>query len=188
MEPARLQLARPLAPLLRNGGTAHPSVHNDRVALGYMGRWVSFAQDVMTMFHSTPITHQVPINKESENYVVGSELGLSGRFVRNLCDPVIQALMPLPEMSSVRFADIQALTHSDRVVPDVAFGLVVNPESSASLDNIFMVGEFKTPWTVNFHEMEINCPNPDPGLETLIGIPLLPTHIVTQSRLTFSNF
>ncbi|KAJ5823076.1 hypothetical protein N7447_005416 [Penicillium robsamsonii] len=121
------------------------------------------------MFHSTPFTHQVPINNESENYVVGSELGLSGRFVRNLCDPVIQALMPLSEMHSVRFADIQALTFSDRVIPDIAFGLVVNPESSASLGGTSMVGEFKTPWTVNFHEMEINCPNPHPRLETLIA-------------------
>lgn len=188
MEPAQVQLARPLVPLLRNGGTTHPSVHNDRVALGYMGHWVSFVQDVMTLFQSTPMNHQVPINNEFENYVVGSELGLSGRFVRNLCDPVMQALMPLPEMSSVRFADIQALTLSGRIVPDVAFGLVVNPESSASLDGISMVGEFKTPWTVTIHEMQINCPNPNPRLETLIGIPLPPTHIVIQSRLTFSHF
>ncbi|KAJ9483097.1 hypothetical protein VN97_g10317 [Penicillium thymicola] len=142
-----------------------------------MGHWVSFVQDVMTIFHSTPITHEVPINNESESYVVGSELGLSGRFVRNLCDPVIQALMPLPEMSSVRFADIQALSFSARVVPDVAFGLVVNPESSAFLDGISMVGEFKTPWTVDFHEMEINCPNPSPRLETLIG------QVATQMRM-----
>lgn len=94
----------------------HPSVHNDRVALGYMGHWAWFVQEVMTMFHSTQITHQVPINNESEKYAVGSELGLSGRFIRNICDPAIQALMPLPEMSSVRFADIQALTFSSRVM------------------------------------------------------------------------
>lgn len=44
MEPAQLQLARPLAPLQRNGGTTHPSVHNDRVALGYMELGLVYAR------------------------------------------------------------------------------------------------------------------------------------------------
>ncbi|KAJ5779246.1 hypothetical protein N7457_006966 [Penicillium paradoxum] len=169
MEPARSQLARPLPPLERNGGTLHPSVHTDRVALGYMGHWVSFVQDVMAMFHAAAITHQVPVHNESENYVVGSELGLSGRFVRNLCDPVIEALIPLPEMSSTRFADIQALTVHGTVIPDVAFGLVAQPEPLDSLARISMVGEFKTPWTVGLHQMDITRPNPDLRLENLIG-------------------
>jgi hypothetical protein len=152
-----------------------------------MGHWVSFLQDVMVLFKSTPMTHKVPINNESETYVVGNEPSLSGRFVRNLCDPVMQALMPLPQMSSVRFADIQALTPSGRIVPDIAFGRVVNQESSPSIDSIYMVGEFKTPWTVNVHDLNINCPNPNRRLETLIGIPLPPgTHIVMQFFPGFS--
>lgn len=80
----------------------------------------------MDMPQSTSITHEVFSNNETENYVVGSELGLSGRFVRNLCGAIIQALILLPEMSSVRFGDIKALTSSGGAVPDIAFGRVVD--------------------------------------------------------------
>ncbi|OQE07677.1 hypothetical protein PENVUL_c012G08578 [Penicillium vulpinum] len=176
MEPAVVQLARPLTSLARNGGTQHASIHNDRVALTYMQHWSSFLQETRTFFLSVHITHQVPIKDESEIYVVGSELGLSGRFVRNLCDPVMQALMPLDQMSSVRFADIQALTPSGRTVPDVTFGLV-NPSFPRSTTGLYMVGEFETPWTVDVDEMRINCPNPAPRLETLIG------QVVGQMRM-----
>lgn len=181
MEPARRQLARPLPPLERNGGIWRPSVHTDRMALGYMGHWSSFIQDVMNIFHSASITHQVPVHNESENYVVGSELGLSGRFLRNLCGPVIEALMPLAGMSSMRFVDFQALTVPGTTIPDVAFGLVARPEPSDSLGRISMVGEFKTPWTVELHHMDISHPNPDPRLERLIGTLSSPTYIVTQT-------
>lgn len=80
------------------------------------------------MFHSVPITHEVPVHVESENYVVASELDLAGRFLRNLCDPVIEAFILLPEVSSLRFVKIQALTVNITVIPDVTFDLVVRPE------------------------------------------------------------
>lgn len=131
-----------------------------------MGHWVSFTQAVMDMLRSTSIMHEVSMNKKNESYVVGCELGLSGRFVRNLCDPVIQALILLPEMYCVRFGDIQALT-SGGVVPDIAFDPVVDLESSSSIEDISLVGEFKTPWTVAFEHVEINRSNPHPRFENV---------------------
>lgn len=174
MEPARLQLARPLPALKRTGGgTIHPSVHADRVALGYMHHWSSFEDDVMHMFRSVSVTHEVPIHDESEHYVVGNELGLTGRFVRNLCGPVMAALRALPQMSSMHFADIQAFHIHGGVIPDLTFGLVARPEPFDPLDPfdpISMVGELETPWTVGLSQMDITSRTPDPCLESLIGI------------------
>ncbi|OQE16084.1 hypothetical protein PENFLA_c029G03807 [Penicillium flavigenum] len=167
MEPTRLQLARFVPHLIQHRGTIHSSVSNDRVALAYMGPWNSFVEEAMNLFQSTPLDHDVPIHNESEVYVVGSELGLSARFVRNLCDPVTEALRPLSQ-NSIRFGDIQALIPTARAVPDIAFGLL-DAHFTPSNEGIYMVGEYKTPWTVYAHQMTIDYPNPDPQLETLIG-------------------
>jgi hypothetical protein len=125
-------------------------------------------EEAMNLFQSTQLNHEDPIHNESEVYVVGSKLGISGRFVRNLCDPVTEALRPLSQ-TSVRFGDIQALIPTARAVPDIAFGLL-GTGFTASYKGIYMVGEYKTPWTVYPDEMIIDCANPDPRLETLIGI------------------
>ncbi|CAG8335172.1 unnamed protein product [Penicillium nalgiovense] len=167
MEPARLQLARPLPHLIQSYGTMHSSVSNDRVALAYMGPWNSFVEEAMNFFQSTQLNHEVPMHNESEVYVVGSKLGISGRFIRSLCDPVTEALRPLSQ-KSVRFGDIQAHIPTARAVPDIAFGLL-GAHFTPSNEGIYMVGEYKTPWTVYPHQMTIDCPNPDPQLETLIG-------------------
>ena len=58
----------------RSGDTVYPSLHTERVPLGYADHWVSFVQDVMAIFHSTPITHEVPIHKESEDRGTLSDL------------------------------------------------------------------------------------------------------------------
>lgn len=146
MESARAQLARPLPPLVQHRGTLPPSIHDDRVSLAYLGYWDSFMEEIMTLFRSTPLDHDVPIHNESEVYVGGSELGLTGRIIQNLCNPVMQALIPLPQMSSVRFGDIQSVIPASRVIPDVIFGLM-SPDAPSS-DSIYMVGEYKTFWTM----------------------------------------
>ncbi|OQE83628.1 hypothetical protein PENNAL_c0031G11923 [Penicillium nalgiovense] len=147
MEPARLQLARPLPHLIQSYGTMHSSVSNDRVALAYMGPWNSFVEEAMNLFQSTQLNHEVPMHNESEVYVVGSKLGISGRFIRSLCDPVTEALRPLSQ-KPVRFGDIQAHIPTARAVPDIAFGLL-GAHFTPSNEGIYMVGEYKTPWTVD---------------------------------------
>lgn len=73
-----------------------------------------------------------------ELYVVDNELGLSGRFIRNLCDQVMKAPKLLPNMRPMRFADIQAICHANGIVPDVSLGLVKNERTP---DNVCLVGE-----------------------------------------------
>ena len=170
MEPAQTQLARALPPLNLNFGTANSSIHSDRVSLAYMQQWDSFVRDAFDLFRQTPITHEVTIHDEDELYTVGNELGLTGRFIRNLCDPVIKALKPLLGMSSMRFADIQAICHASDVVPDVSLGLV---NSERTPDNVYLVGELKTSWTVPEAYMRLNQPNTSYHLEPLIGMSLL---------------
>ncbi|KAJ5279315.1 hypothetical protein N7478_004687 [Penicillium angulare] len=178
MEPAQEQLGRALAPLSRNLGTSHPSVSADRVALTYLVPWDSFAQDAFETFRLADISHNVPVNDESELYTVGNELGLSGRFVRNLCDPVMKALKPLPGMQSMRFADFQALSRSNDTVPDVCFGLIsIDP----SVDNVCLAGELKTPWTVEDTSLHLNTPR-SYHLEYLIG------RVVAQMRTSSLRF
>ncbi|KAJ5921427.1 hypothetical protein N7466_009753 [Penicillium verhagenii] len=72
--------------------------------------------------------------------------GLSGRLVGNLCDPVMRAIAPLEleGMEGIRFADFQALSTPEMAIPDVCLGLVSDPTP----ENVYLVGEFKTPWTV----------------------------------------
>jgi hypothetical protein len=99
MELAQVQLARALPPLRRNAGTSNdsnPSIHSDRLALTYMSPWHSFTTDAMQALQEGRLQHMVAFQDETELYTVGNELGLSGRFVRNVCDPVMKALKPLP--------------------------------------------------------------------------------------------
>ncbi|KAJ5822499.1 hypothetical protein N7447_004839 [Penicillium robsamsonii] len=136
MEPAQVQLAHPLPSLSFNFGTSDPSIHSERVSLEYMHQWNSFVQDAFGRFQRANITHQVDIHDENELYIVMNELGLSGRFVRNLCDPVMRALEPLSSMSSMRFADIQAITHMTNIIPNVSLG-PVNTERTP--DNVYLL-------------------------------------------------
>jgi hypothetical protein len=168
MEDTQNQLARPLPSLSRNFGTSNPSIHSERVSLMYMHQWNSFAQDAFDRFQRESLVHQVSIHDENELYTVGNELGLSGRFVRNLCDPVMRALEPLSSMSSMRFADIQAITYdTTSILPDVSLGLVT---TQCTPDNVYLVGELKTPWTFPEAHMRLGRPSTSHHLEPLIGI------------------
>ncbi|RHZ72395.1 hypothetical protein CDV55_108425 [Aspergillus turcosus] len=178
MEPAQTQLARAVPALQRNAGTTNPSIHNDRLALAFMSPWNSFVSDAFQVFQEAQINHQVPVHDETELYTVGNELGLSGRFVRNICDPVMKALKPLPRMASIRFADFQAISTSEQNVPDVCLGLIaVDPTP----DNVHLVGEFKTPWTIPDAHLHLNR-NTSYRLEPLIG------QLVAQMRMCSLRF
>lgn len=174
MELAQTQLARAVPSLLRNAGTSNQSIHSDRLALAFMSEWHSFQTDALRCFREARITHEVPIHDETEVYTVGNEIGVSGRFIRNICDPVMKALKPLHVMNEIRFADYQAISIPDDNIPDVCLGVVsVNPTP----DNVSLVGEFKTPWTSPDAFLHLNRPNTSYHLEPLIG--------ETQSILTY---
>ncbi|KAJ5675358.1 hypothetical protein N7462_008255 [Penicillium macrosclerotiorum] len=166
MELAQTQLARAVPPLRRNAGTSNPSISSDRLALTFMSEWHSFTREAFEAFQEAEITHEVPFHDETELYTVGNELGVSGRFVRNLCDPVMRALEPLQGMASIRFADFQAISTPEDVVPDVCLGLIaVDPTP----DNVHLVGELQTPWTIPDAYLHLNRPNTSYHLEPLIG-------------------
>jgi hypothetical protein len=75
-----------------------------------MSEWHSFSTDAFCCFQQADFSHQVRVHDETELYTVGNEIGVSGRFVRNICDPVMKALEALPGMGSIRFADFQAIS------------------------------------------------------------------------------
>lgn len=167
MELAKTQLARALPPLRRNAGTSNPSIHLDRLALTFMSPWRSFSTEAMQALQEARLDHLVPFHDETELYTVGNELGLSGRFVRNVCDPVMKALQPLPRMASIRFADFQAISTPEEIVSDVCLGLIATDPTPK---NVRVVGELKTPWTIPDVWLHLNQPS-SYHLEPLIGLP-----------------
>ncbi|KGO77680.1 hypothetical protein PITC_071640 [Penicillium italicum] len=166
MESAEDQLARPLTALSYLRGTVHPSRGHERLSVTYMRPWPEFIDDVKSRLHGIAFAHLIPLNDETEPYQVGSELGVTGRFVRNVCDPVVKAITPLPGMARITFADVQALACTGDVIPDVSLGLI---QAVADPANILMVGEIKTPWTTYLDNMRLNRPNEAIRLEPLMG-------------------
>ncbi|KAI2793392.1 hypothetical protein POX_b03447 [Penicillium oxalicum] len=179
MEPALIQLARPIPPLRQNARTANPSVHSDRLSLARMSEWRSFSEDALRAFHEAGITHEVPFQDETELYTVGTKHGVSGRFVRNLCDPVMRALAPLPGMESIRFADFPALSTSDDILPDICLGRIA---ADPTPDNVYLVGEIKTRWTIPEAYLHLNRPSASFRLEPLMG------QLVVQMRMCSVRF
>ncbi|KAF7117607.1 hypothetical protein CNMCM5793_006699 [Aspergillus hiratsukae] len=57
----------------------------------------------------------------------------------------MKALQPLQRMASIRFADFQAISTPEEIVPDVCLGLIATDPTP---DNVYLVGELKTPWTI----------------------------------------
>ncbi|CAG8947663.1 unnamed protein product [Penicillium salamii] len=179
MEPAQTQLARATPALSQNGRTSNPSIHSDRLSVAYMSLWSTFQRDAFRVFQEADIAHEVPLSDETELYTVGNELGLTGRFVRNVCDPVIKALELVPGMASIRFADFQAISTPQMTVPDVCLGLV-----ATGLDphNVYVVGEMKTPWTIVGTDLNINRHESSFRLEPLMG------QLVAQMRTCEARF
>jgi hypothetical protein len=183
MEPAQTQLARASPALSQHAGASNPSIHSDRLSLAYMSPWNTFVTDAYQVFQEAGITHEVQLNDETELYMIGNELGLTGRFVRNVCDPVIKALEPVPGMASIRFADLQAISTPEYTIPDVCLGLIATrPRPS----NVHLVGEVKTPWTILDEYLHLNRPNTSARLEPLIGLPAQYSLTFTSSSLTLS--
>lgn len=156
MESPRELLARGLPDLVQFGGTTTSSVSNERVCASYMHPWPDFSSQVLAACASLRFTADVSLTDtpEGDSYFVGSELGLTTRFARHVCEPVAKALsvsnLPL------KFGDLQALIQNPLVIPDVAlavFGPAIPPSTPRSA--LIAAGEFKTWWTVNLEDVTV---------------------------------
>lgn len=119
MEPASVLLARQLPAVHRIRGTVYPSVHRDVVAVRFMHHWSLFREEVLNALSLVNLTNMVSgDSSEGDKYVVGNELGLSGRIISNICDPVMRGLAAT-HLSNLCFADIHTALMNPSMIPDV---------------------------------------------------------------------
>ena len=149
MEPAKNLLARPLPHMLHNGGTENPSIHGLPVSAAFFAPWTSFYEDVRVALQSINLSGQVNLieSRKGERYLTGNKLGLTARFVRNLCDPVSEALS-VTHLHQFMFGDINSVRPATTDIPDLVILKVVDPEHPDSrTSTLEIVGELKTSWT-----------------------------------------
>lgn len=164
MENPRTLLARSLPHLTQIRGTTEPepSVSSERICASYMHLWPNFQAQVLAAFNSLTFTGNVSLtdSPEGEFYFVGSELGLTTRFARHVCDAVGKALsvsnLPL------QFGDIHAIRQHPLVIPDVTLAIFGSEGPSSSTPaTLIAAGELKTWWTVDLEEITVRS-----GLDT----------------------
>lgn len=149
MERAKDLIARTLPPVLFVGGTINQSVSQERLSATLMHPWRTFLQEVSDALRSLDLSGEVSLSDSvgNERFLVGCELGLTTRFVRNVCDPVAKALS-VTSLSDTIFGDIYAVEASPTTIPDVVLLNVPNPDSpTPGTARLICVGELKTFWT-----------------------------------------
>ncbi|ODM23371.1 hypothetical protein SI65_00960 [Aspergillus cristatus] len=137
METVSQLLSRPLP--LSTGRTAHVRLSQIR----------SFLYVLQTCA-ALDLTGLVPITDDaSEDFIVGSELGLTGRFAKNLCDGVSKALSTTT-LRHIKFGDYQASEpRIENKIPDVVMLSMPGCQSVAIL-------EFKPWWGVRLESYPIS--------------------------------
>ncbi|CAG7999700.1 unnamed protein product [Penicillium salamii] len=178
MELAQDQLARPLPPLSGKAGFSTSSRNLHRVGLTFMSEWHTFTTDALKAFREARITHEVPLHDETEIYSVGNKVGVTARFIQNLCNPVRRALEPSLGTAAIHFADFQAISFPVGILPDICLGLVSIP----GLKNVHLVIDLKTPWTIDDPDLRLNILDRSHYLEPLIG------QVVAQMRMCSLRF
>ncbi|KAJ5229439.1 hypothetical protein N7489_010147 [Penicillium chrysogenum] len=150
MENPRTLLARRLPTLTQLGGTTEPSVSRERLCASYMRVWPDFQQQALEACSSITFTGDVSVtdSPEGDLYFVGSELGLTTRFARHVCDAVSKALsvsnLPL------QFGDMQAIRQNPLIIPGVTLAILgSNPA------RLIAAGVLKTWWTVDLEEITV---------------------------------
>jgi hypothetical protein len=115
-----------------------------------MHQWPGFESQVFAALSSLTFSADISLTDEAEGdrYFVGSELRLTTRFVRHVCDPVAKALsvsnMPLP------FGDFRAIHPYHFSVPEPTLTMCEHGDSSGSESaTLVAAGELKRggPWT-----------------------------------------
>jgi len=163
MEPARDLLARPLPHILYDGGTKSPSIDSSPVSATFFAPWPSFYEDVRVALQSMDLDGQVSLieSRNGERYLTGNEPGLTTRFVRNLCDPVSEALS-VTHLRQVMFGDVYSIRKTTMEIPDLVMVKLVNPEQPNRETTILvLVGEMKTWWTLELELFPVSSPAED---------------------------
>lgn len=172
MKLARDLLARPLPHILHDRGTESPSVHSTPVSAAFFAPWTSFYEDVRVALQSMDLNGQVSLieSRNAERYLTGNELGLTTRFVRNLCDPVSEALS-VTHLRQVMFGDIHSIRTTTMEIPDLVMVKLVNPEQpNRETTTLVLVGEMKTWWTFELEQFPVSSPAEELGeLERPVG-------------------
>ncbi|KAJ5794954.1 hypothetical protein N7457_001553 [Penicillium paradoxum] len=161
METAAQVILRTVPPLTTINGTRYVSNSSEVISLRFFHEWQSFKQDVLEVSDSLDLSHPVPYTDDiSESYVVGSELGLTGRFSKNVCDPVSK-VFATTGLSHLKFGDYQSSAGPTDTsqVPDITMFNTTGPPRPA------VVGELKSFWTVELEDYSIRG-----GYPRLIGI------------------
>lgn len=156
MQSAADLLSRPLPILQQQGGTTHASVHSERLSGNHMYEWVGFREQATEILQQFDFSGMVSITDslEGEKYVVANKLGLTARFIQNVCEPINKALS-VAGFPSLRFGDVQAVAASDPLFPDAVM-LQIN---SLGQGNLLAVGELKTYWTLRLENMPVTGPS-----------------------------
>ncbi|KAJ5111959.1 hypothetical protein N7532_000004 [Penicillium argentinense] len=154
VETVKEMLARPLPALISPRGTSNPSDSRTIINVRLFHEWSRFGAEVRRILEELGLDQtilQIDDSKD-KHYIVGNELGLTGRFCRHACDAVSRALATTD--LSIRFGDRQAanLPVSD-IPPDVVLLKGDNPRYLRPV----MVIELKTFWTVNL-DVDLDSP------------------------------
>lgn len=160
MEPARDLLARPLPHILYDGGSESPSIHGKPVSATFFAPWSSFYEDVRGALQSVDLDGPVSLieSRNGERYLTANEPGLTARFVRNLCDPVSEALS-VTHLRQVMFGDIHSVRKTTEEIPDLVMVKVVDPEQPSRQTTVLvLVGEMKTWWTFELELFPVSSP------------------------------
>lgn len=157
MEPAQELISRQLSRPLFVGGTAHASVHGRPVSATFYRPLRSFYDDICAALRFLDLNGLVSLtdSAEGEKFVVGSGLGLTGRFTANLCYTRLRNLM---------FGDITAVDPDTSSIPNIVLLSTTNGQPET-----VMVGELKTLWTVNLERFPPSLANSKVGATCLIG-------------------
>ncbi|OGM51323.1 hypothetical protein ABOM_000168 [Aspergillus bombycis] len=174
METASASISRVLPYLHKINGTTHQSDCREAISLRFFHQWTTFNQDVADACASLDLTGLVPIVDEStEEFIVGSELGLTGRFAKQVCDVSSKALSTTV-LAAYKFGDYNAIEATDHNnVPDIVMLTIPSADARA-------VGEMKTYWTVRLDRCSIND-----GYMSLLP---LQSHLAQLVRYMRGNF
>jgi hypothetical protein len=172
MEPLSLLLEGPIPRLKQCRGTTNVSMSGEAISAQFLHEWLDFPQQVSTLCNSPnlDLDANVPVTDDSddnEHFLVGSKLGLAGRFHKYICDAVAKALSAT-DLAHLAFGDFQAAVRTNSDGPDVV--LLSLPRL-----NVIIVGELKAFWTVDLENHAVNegpvymsAMQPHFGIKTLL--------------------
>ncbi|KUM56964.1 hypothetical protein ACN42_g10237 [Penicillium freii] len=112
--------------------------------------WPDFQQQALEACNSLTFTSDISVtdSPKGDLYFVGSELGLTTRFARHVCDAVSKALSVSNLL--LQFGDMQAIRQNPLIIPDVTLAILRSDPGT-----LIAAGELKTWWTVNLEEITV---------------------------------